>query len=70
MASFYGRGVVDVKSGVAALVATLIRLRGEGFVPSRDVIVALTADEEGGNSNGIAWLHEPTTATGSRLPIA
>jgi acetylornithine deacetylase/succinyl-diaminopimelate desuccinylase-like protein len=53
---FYGRGVLDMKSGVATLVDTLIRLRGEGFVPGRDVIVALTADEEGGNANGVNWL--------------
>jgi len=53
---FYGRGVLDMKNGVAGLVATLIRLRAEGFVPSRDIIVALTADEEGGNANGVYWL--------------
>jgi acetylornithine deacetylase/succinyl-diaminopimelate desuccinylase-like protein len=53
---FYGRGVLDMKNAVAGLVATLIRLRAEGFVPSRDIIVALTADEEGGNANGVYWL--------------
>ncbi len=53
---FYGRGVLDMKNGVAGLVATLIRLRAESFVPSRDIIVALTADEEGGNANGVYWL--------------
>jgi acetylornithine deacetylase/succinyl-diaminopimelate desuccinylase-like protein len=53
---FYGRGTLDMKSGVAELVDLLIRLRGEGYVPSRDIIVALTADEEGGNANGISWL--------------
>jgi acetylornithine deacetylase/succinyl-diaminopimelate desuccinylase-like protein len=53
---FYGRGVLDMKNAVAALVATLIRLRAEGFVPGRDIIVALTADEEGGNANGVYWL--------------
>jgi acetylornithine deacetylase/succinyl-diaminopimelate desuccinylase-like protein len=53
---FYGRGVLDDKSAAACLVANLIRLRGEGFVPSRDIVVALTADEESGPANGIAWL--------------
>jgi acetylornithine deacetylase/succinyl-diaminopimelate desuccinylase-like protein len=53
---FHGRGVLDMKHAVAALVATLTRLRAEGFVPSRDIIVALTADEEGGNANGVYWL--------------
>jgi hypothetical protein len=53
---FYGRGVTDMKSGVASVVATLIRLRAEGFVPERDIVVALTADEETGSANGVAWL--------------
>lgn len=54
---FYGRGSIDMKDGDAALVETSIRLRREGFVPHRDVIVALTADEEaGGDANGPAFL--------------
>ena len=53
---FYGRGVNDMKNGVAGLVATLIRLRAEEFVPKRDIVVALTADEETGNANGVGWL--------------
>src|SRR5512134_1004809 len=46
---FYGRGTQDDKAMAAAFVATLLRLKAEGFVPSRDLILALTADEEGGN---------------------
>src|SRR5262249_3953863 len=54
---FYGRGPADMKHGAAARVETLIRLRGEHFVPARDVIVAFTADEEaGGDANGPAFL--------------
>ena len=53
---FYGRGTQDVKDNDAALVADLIRLRREGWLPDRDLIVALTADEEGGRSNGVDWL--------------
>jgi acetylornithine deacetylase/succinyl-diaminopimelate desuccinylase-like protein len=37
-------------------VANLIRLKQEGFRPDRDLVVALTADEEGGSANGVAWL--------------
>jgi acetylornithine deacetylase/succinyl-diaminopimelate desuccinylase-like protein len=37
-------------------VATLLRLKKEGHVPDRDIILALTADEEGGKSNGVEWL--------------
>jgi len=53
---FYGRGTEDMKSGDALLVAGLIRLKKEGYLPDRDVILALTADEEGGTANGIDWL--------------
>ena len=53
---FYGRGTVDVKDEAAILAATLIRLKNERFVPDRDIIVALTADEEGGDANGVDWL--------------
>jgi acetylornithine deacetylase/succinyl-diaminopimelate desuccinylase-like protein len=53
---FYGRGTTDVKEGDTFLVSSFIRLKREGWVPSRDVILALTADEEGGESNGIQWL--------------
>ena len=53
---FYGRGVIDNKNALACLVANLIRLRAEGFVPDRDILVALTADEEAGNANGVYWL--------------
>jgi len=53
---FYGRGTTDDKAMAAAFVANLIRYRQESFVPDRDLIVALTADEEGGGHNGVAWL--------------
>ena len=53
---FYGRGTSDDKAMAAVFVANLIRFRQERFVPDRDIIVALTADEEGGGHNGVAWL--------------
>ncbi len=53
---FYGRGTSDIKQGDTELVANFIRLKKEGWVPSRDLILALTADEEGGESNGVQWL--------------
>jgi acetylornithine deacetylase/succinyl-diaminopimelate desuccinylase-like protein len=54
---FYGRGVGDDKSQAAIWVATLLRFKREGFVPERDLILALTADEEGGGPfNGVEWL--------------
>ena len=54
--TFYGRGVADDKDEVVFHVVNLIRLKEEGFVPNRDIIIALTADEEGGGSNGVRWL--------------
>ncbi len=53
---FYGRGTSDDKSMAADFVANLIRLREEGFKPDRDLILTLTADEEGGVFNGADWL--------------
>jgi acetylornithine deacetylase/succinyl-diaminopimelate desuccinylase-like protein len=55
---FYGRGVTDDKDEAAIYTANLIRMRREGFVPDRDIIVALTADEEGGPRNGVQFLLE------------
>lgn len=53
---FYGRGTADDKDEAAIHVANLIRLKDEGFVPERDIVVALTADEEGGTDNGVQFL--------------
>lgn len=54
---FYGRGTTDDKAQAAIWIADLISLKREGFKPDRDIIVALTADEEGGGPyNGAAWL--------------
>ncbi len=54
---FYGRGTQDIKGDAALLVTNFIRLKREGFHPDRDLILALTADEEGGRGpNGVGWL--------------
>jgi acetylornithine deacetylase/succinyl-diaminopimelate desuccinylase-like protein len=53
---YYGRGTQDMKESDAIAVTDFIRMKKEGFVPDRDIILALTADEEGGKSNGVAWL--------------
>jgi acetylornithine deacetylase/succinyl-diaminopimelate desuccinylase-like protein len=53
---FYGRGTTDVKNDDASLITNVIRLKKEGFIPNRDIIIALTADEEMGNANGVNWL--------------
>jgi acetylornithine deacetylase/succinyl-diaminopimelate desuccinylase-like protein len=45
---FFGRGTFDDKFGVTMLTATFLRLKEEGFVPGRDLILAFTGDEETG----------------------
>jgi acetylornithine deacetylase/succinyl-diaminopimelate desuccinylase-like protein len=54
---YYGRGTADDKAQAAVWIANLIQYKKEGFNPDRDIIVALTADEEGGGPySGIQWL--------------
>ncbi len=55
---FYGRGTSDDKAMAAIWIANLIRFKQEGFTPARDLIVALTAEEESGQDdcNGVKWL--------------
>lgn len=53
---FYGRGTLDMKGDDTTLVNAFLRLKREGFRPPRDLILALTADEENGPSNGIQFL--------------
>lgn len=53
---FYGRGTVDDKAEAACWIANLIAYKQEGYKPDRDIIVALTAGEEGNTHNGVDWL--------------
>ncbi len=54
---FYGRGTEDMKGEDAVILTAFLRLRHEGFVPDRDLILALTADEEaGGDADGVQYL--------------
>jgi len=55
---FYGRGSSDDKAMAAIWIANLILMKQDGYQPDRDIIVALTADEEGGTANGVSWLLE------------
>ncbi|MBQ74990.1 MAG: peptidase M20, partial [Gammaproteobacteria bacterium] len=53
---FYGRGTLDDKDEAAIHIANFIWMKGHGYSPDRDIIVALTADEEGGSENGVQYL--------------
>ena len=54
--TFFGRGVADDKDEGAIHLTVIMRMREEKYVPDRDIVVALTADEEGGGANGVQWL--------------
>jgi acetylornithine deacetylase/succinyl-diaminopimelate desuccinylase-like protein len=43
---FFGRGTSDIKGDIALIAATFLRLKDEGFVPNRDLIIAFSGDEE------------------------
>jgi len=45
---FFGRGTLDDKFGITTLTTTFLRLKAAGFVPSRDLILGFTGDEESG----------------------
>ena len=64
---FYGRGTLDDKAQAAIWTANIIRLKQQGYQPNRDIILALTADEEGGGNNGVYWLleHHPELIDGA-----
>ncbi|MBI2407438.1 MAG: M20/M25/M40 family metallo-hydrolase [Gemmatimonadetes bacterium] len=53
---YYARGIADDKAMASIFVANLFRMKAEGYQPDRDIIVALTADEESGPANGVDWL--------------
>lgn len=56
---FFGRGTLDNKQGVTLLTTTFLRLKKEGFTPTRDLIIAFTGDEETGmlTTNDLATKH-------------
>ena len=55
---FYGRGTLDDKAQAAIWTAIMIRMKTARYRPNRDIILALTADEEGGGNNGVYWLQD------------
>src|SRR4051812_13540545 len=53
---YYGRGTSDDKAMASIFIANLLRFKQERYVPDRDILLVLTADEEGGPANGVRWL--------------
>jgi acetylornithine deacetylase/succinyl-diaminopimelate desuccinylase-like protein len=60
---FFGRGTSDNKMGVTMLTTTFLRLKAEGFVPTRDLIIGFTGDEETGmiSATELATTHRALT---------
>jgi acetylornithine deacetylase/succinyl-diaminopimelate desuccinylase-like protein len=52
----YGRGSLDMKGEDANVAAALLRLKREGYVPARDIVVAFTPDEESNGKEGVGFL--------------
>jgi acetylornithine deacetylase/succinyl-diaminopimelate desuccinylase-like protein len=59
---FFGRGVTDNKYGVMNLTQAFIRLKKEGFVPDRDLILVFTGDEESHMATTEALAADPLLA--------
>ncbi len=60
---FFGRGSFDDKMGVTMLTMTFLGLKHDGFVPSRDLVIAFTGDEETGmlSAERMATVHRDLT---------
>lgn len=67
----WGRGALDMKSGVAMMLAALLRAQAEGFQPAGDIILAVMADEEAASDYGARFLVEehPEQFAGVRYAI-
>ena len=67
----WGRGALDMKSGVAMMVAALLRAKAEGLEPAGDVALAVVCDEEAGGDYGVKYLVEshPEQFAGMRYAL-
>jgi carboxypeptidase PM20D1 len=66
---FFGRGSLDDKFGVASLTATFLRLKAEGFVPTRDLVIAFTGDEETGMLSARRMVNEHRHLTDAEFAL-
>lgn len=67
----WGRGALDMKGGVAMMLAALLHARGRGLAPAGDVVLAVLSDEEAGGDFGARFLVEshPALFEGIRYAI-
>lgn len=67
----WGRGALDMKGGIAMMLAAVLRAKAEGLVPAGDVVFAAVSDEEGGGDYGAKFLvqNHPEQFEGIRYAI-
>jgi acetylornithine deacetylase/succinyl-diaminopimelate desuccinylase-like protein len=67
----WGRGALDMKSGVAMMVAAFVRAHAEGVTPPGDVVLAILSDEENLGDFGAGFLVErhPDLFAGARFAL-
>jgi acetylornithine deacetylase/succinyl-diaminopimelate desuccinylase-like protein len=67
----WGRGALDMKNGVAMMIAALLRAKDEGLRPEGDVILAVLSDEEAAGNSGARFLvdNHPEHFDGVRYAI-
>lgn len=54
----WGRGALDMKGGIAMMLAAFLRAKAEGLTPTGDVVLAILSDEEAGGACGAKYLVE------------
>jgi len=54
----WGRGALDMKGGIAMLLAACLRAKAEGLTPGGDIVLAILSDEEAGGVYGAKYLVE------------
>jgi acetylornithine deacetylase/succinyl-diaminopimelate desuccinylase-like protein len=67
----WGRGAVDMKGGVAMMIAAFLRAKAEGLEPAGDVLFCALADEEAMGRFGAQWLvqEHPELFAGVRFAL-
>ncbi|MBL4638952.1 MAG: M20/M25/M40 family metallo-hydrolase, partial [Kordiimonadaceae bacterium] len=66
---YLGRGTLDDKAGLTAVTINFLRLKSEGWVPNRDLIIAFSGDEETGMITTKALVNEFRNLTDSEFVL-
>ena len=54
----WGRGSLDMKSGIAMMLYAILRAKTDGMTPAGDIVLAVVCDEEAGGDQGARYLIE------------